>query len=84
MGRDQSNDLTDFNTELLHTQVYAQVLTLVFVSMCRINSSFSSSFTFFISTVFLYIYFTSAHYVMAHAQLLIQVFITFFYSFLNH
>ena len=59
MGRDQSNDLNDFNTELLHTQVYAQVLTLVFVSRCRINSLFSWSFTFklaYIYSISLYLF----------------------------
>jgi len=87
MGRDQSNDLNDFNTELLHTQVYAQVLTLVFVSRCRINSLFSWSFTFklaYIYSISLYLFhFCSLCNGVATYQVLWHFFILFSKSFLH-
>jgi hypothetical protein len=45
MGRDQSNDLTDFNSELLYTQVFAQVLTL-FCSICRMDFKIAFTYSF--------------------------------------
>jgi hypothetical protein len=46
MGRDQSDDLVDFSIELLQTQLQTQVLTLIFVTIGRLNSSFQLNFIY--------------------------------------